>query len=235
MKMLNLRRLARSPECVTPPFMVRLNSPRTEETHTAINGLAVRPEPRRRAPIEFSRSPSSLVTGLCALICCTLALILAPAIGWAQHAQHDTQSSTPGVGAPAIAFDLKSVDGNSVGLASFRGKPLMMNFFASWCDPCREEMPLINELAGKAGKGGYAVLGIAVEDTRAAIMQYAQEAKLVFPIALDLNSTVKRAYRIFGPPATFFIDGQGTIRDVVIGPMTAERAREGLKKAGATL
>ena len=78
-------------------------------------------------------------------------------------------------------------------------------------------------------------VSIAVEDTRAAVMQYAQEAKLVFPIALDLNSTVKRAYRIFGPPATFFIDGQGTIRDVVIGPITSERAREGLKKAGATL
>jgi cytochrome c biogenesis protein CcmG, thiol:disulfide interchange protein DsbE len=173
-----------------------------------------------------------LATGLCSLFWCSAVLILTPAITWSQHT-HSTQSSTPVVGAPAIAFDLKSVDGNSVGLASFRGKPLMMNFFASWCDPCREEIPLINELAGKAGKEGYAVLGIAVEDTRAAIMQYAQEAKLVFPIALDLNSTVKRAYRIFGPPATFFIDGQGTIRDVVIGPMTVERAREGLQKAGA--
>jgi cytochrome c biogenesis protein CcmG/thiol:disulfide interchange protein DsbE len=164
-----------------------------------------------------------------------LVLILTPAVSWTQHTQHGTQSSAPSVGTAAIAFDLKSLDGNSIGLASFRGKPLMMNFFASWCDPCREEMPLINELAGKAGKDGYAVLGIAVEDTRAAIMQYAQEAKLVFPIALDLNSTVKRAYRIFGPPATFFVDGQGTIRDVVIGPITSERAREGLKKAGATL
>ena len=180
-------------------------------------------------------SRSILGTGLYVLFCCALTLILTPAIGRTQHAQHGAQSSAPGIGAPAIAFDLKSVDGNPVGLASFRGKPLMMNFFASWCDPCREEMPLINELAGNAGKDNYAVLGIAVEDTRAAIIQYAQEAKLVFPIALDLNSTVKRAYRIFGPPATFFIDGQGTIRDVVIGPMTAERAREGLKKAGASL
>jgi cytochrome c biogenesis protein CcmG/thiol:disulfide interchange protein DsbE len=162
-------------------------------------------------------------------------LILTAAIGWSQHEQHGGQSSAPAAGAPAIAFNLKSVDGNSVGLASFRGKPLMMNFFASWCDPCREEMKPINELAAKGGKDGYAVVGIAVEDTRAAIMQYAQEAKLVFPIALDLNSTVKRAYRIFGPPATFFIDGQGTIRDVVIGPITPERAREGLKKAGVTL
>jgi cytochrome c biogenesis protein CcmG, thiol:disulfide interchange protein DsbE len=169
-----------------------------------------------------------LATGVCSLL-------LTPAIGRSQHAQHGAQSSATGIGAAASSFELKSLDGKPVGLATFRGRPLMINFFASWCDPCREEMPLINELAAKSGKDGYSVLGIAVEDTRAAIMQYVQEAKLVFPIALDLNSTVKRAYRIFGPPATFFIDGQGTIRDVVIGPMTSERAREGLKKAGVSL
>jgi len=56
---------------------------------------------------------------------------------------------------------------------------------------------------------------------------------LAFPIGLDLNSTVKRAYRIFGPPATFFIDAQGTVRDIVLGPVTPERARQGLKKSGA--
>jgi cytochrome c biogenesis protein CcmG/thiol:disulfide interchange protein DsbE len=169
-----------------------------------------------------------LVAGLCSLV-------LTPVMGWSQHAQQSGQSSMLGVGAAASSFELKSLEGRAVGLANFRGRPLMINFFASWCDPCREEMPLINELAARAGKDGYAVLGIAVEDTRAAITQYAQEAKLVFPIALDPNSTVKRAYRIFGPPATFFIDGQGTVRDVVIGPMTPERAREGLKKAGASL
>ena len=75
-------------------------------------------------------------------------------------------------------------------------------------------------------------MGIAVEDGRAAVTEFAKEAKLVFPIALDLNSTVKRAYRIFGPPATFFIDAQGVIRDIVLGPMTQERALEGLKRAG---
>ncbi|MGZ9243881.1 MAG: TlpA family protein disulfide reductase, partial [Candidatus Binatia bacterium] len=56
--------------------------------------------------------------------------------------------------------------------------------------------------------------------------------KLVFPIALDLNSTVKRAYRIFGPPATFFIDRQGIIRDIVIGPITSERTKEAMKRLG---
>jgi cytochrome c biogenesis protein CcmG, thiol:disulfide interchange protein DsbE len=167
-----------------------------------------------------------LVIGLCSLI-------LTPAIARSQHAPLVGENSA--VGATASNFELKSLDGKSVGLANFRGQPLMINFFASWCDPCREEMPLINELAARASKDGYAVLGIAVEDTRAAVMQYAQEAKLVFPIALDLNSTVKRTYRIFGPPATFFIDGRGAVRDVVIGPITPERAREGLKKAGVSL
>jgi cytochrome c biogenesis protein CcmG/thiol:disulfide interchange protein DsbE len=122
------------------------------------------------------------------------------------------------------------MEGKTLTLETFRGKPLVLNFFASWCDPCRDEMPLINELASKAAKDGYSVLGIAVEDTRAAVSEFARETNLVFPIALDLNSAVKRAYRIFGPPATFFIDGQGVIRDVVLGPISAERARDALKK-----
>ena len=64
----------------------------------------------------------------------------------------------------------------------------MLNFFASWCDPCRDEMPLINELATKGDKEGYSVLGVAVEDTRAAITEFSKEAKLLFPVALDLNN-----------------------------------------------
>ena len=77
--------------------------------------------------------------------------------------------------------------------------------------------------------------GFGDEDTRGAAGQFVKEANLVFPVALDLNSTVKRAYRIFGPPATFFIDRQDVIRDGVGGPVSEERAREALKKAGAAI
>jgi len=150
---------------------------------------------------------------------------------WAQHVHPAPQNSAPVIGANAIPFELKTLEGKSAGLETFRGKPLVINFFASWCDPCREEMPLINELGAKAG-ANYQVLGIAVEDTRAAVTEYVKEAKLVFPIALDLNSIVKRSYRIFGPPATFFVDGQGFIRDIVLGPMTPDRVKEAIKKAG---
>jgi cytochrome c biogenesis protein CcmG/thiol:disulfide interchange protein DsbE len=157
---------------------------------------------------------------------------LSPAAGHAQLLRQAAPKAGPAPDRAALPFTLTTLDGKTVTLESFRGKPLLMNFFASWCDPCREEMPLINDLATQAGSRGYHVLGIAVEDTRAAVTDFATEGKLVFPIALDLNSTVKRAYRIFGPPATFFIDGQGTVRDVILGPMTAERAREALHRAG---
>jgi cytochrome c biogenesis protein CcmG/thiol:disulfide interchange protein DsbE len=160
---------------------------------------------------------------------------LSPGLVRAQLLQKAGPNPGPAVGRAAIAFELRTLEGKPITLQTFQGKPLVINFFASWCDPCREEMPLINELASIGVKDGYNVLGIAVEDTRAAVTEFARESKLVFPIALDLNSTVKRSYRIFGPPATFFIDGQGVIRDVVLGPITPERAREALKKAGASL
>jgi peroxiredoxin len=136
------------------------------------------------------------------------------------------------VGAAAVPFQLTTLDGASVSLEHYRGRPLVINFFASWCDPCRDEMPLLNELARQADARGYRLLGVAVEDTRAAVTQFAQAAKIAFPIALDTNSRVKRAYRIFGPPATFFVDAGGTIRDVVLGPITPERARAAMQKAG---
>ena len=172
------------------------------------------------------------LTVVSALLWVMVEAALQPAVSWSQSVPQTGQNSAPTVGAAAVDFDLKTLDGQPVRLETFRGKPLMMNFFASWCDPCREEMPLLNALASKAMSNGYSVLGIAIQDRRAAVMQYANEAGLVFPIALDLNSKVQRAYRIFGPPATFFIDAEGVLRDVVLGPITPERARKALEKAG---
>jgi cytochrome c biogenesis protein CcmG/thiol:disulfide interchange protein DsbE len=166
-----------------------------------------------------------------------LAFLVAASIGLmpsqirGQHVHPPEQSAPPRVGSAAATFDLKTLDGKPASLETFRGKPLVLNFFASWCDPCRDEMPIINELAARAG-ADYKVLGIAVEDSRAAVIEFAKESKLVFPIALDLNNRVKRSYRIFGPPATFFIDGQGIVRDIVIGPITEARARQALTNSG---
>lgn len=170
------------------------------------------------------------LTGLFAAIICS-AIEPQPNTSWAQHVHPPASSSAPVVGNAAVPFDLKTLDGKNAGLETFRGKPLVLNFFASWCDPCREEMPLLNDLAAKTG-GKYQMLGVAVEDSRAALTEFVKEAKIAFPVALDLNSIVKRSYRIFGPPATFFIDANGIVRDVVLGPIAPERLKEAAKKVG---
>ena len=174
---------------------------------------------------------SIIPLGISVALLCVLMVTVGPSLSLAQHVHPSTPGAAPAVGAPAVAFDLKSLDGKPLNLETFHGKALVLNFFASWCDPCRDEMPLINELASQGSKDGFSVLGIADEDTRAAVSEFAKAAKLVFPIALDLNNTVKRAYRIFGPPASFFIDSQGIIRDFVLGPVTRERALEALRKS----
>ena len=181
---------------------------------------------RKKTPMHWPLLSSGL------LVASALAVVLPANPAQAQHVPPTHENPAPIIGAPAVPFDLKTLDGKAAGLETFRGKPLVLNFFASWCDPCREEMPLINDLALAGEKQGYNVLGIAVDDSRGALNEYVREAKLMFPIALDLNSTVKRSYRIFGPPATFFIDGHGVIRDLVLGPITPQRTGEALKKSG---
>jgi len=156
----------------------------------------------------------------------TLLLSLAAALASAAQA-----AQAPAIGAPAVGFDLKTLDGEEVRPEKFRGKPLIVNFFASWCDPCRDEMPVLNALAARSGGADAQVLGIAVQDSRAALAEFAGEFGIRFPIAMDLNSKAQRAYRVFGPPATFFIDSDGVLRDIVLGPMTPARAREALMKA----
>ena len=201
---------------------------RSEKTFTSSKPLFCK---QGQGEVDPSHWRNPLIIQLVAAL--LLFFLSSPPVGSSQTLPAVGQKPAPVIGAPANAFDLKTLDGKPVGLETFRGKPLVINFFASWCDPCREEMPVLNQLASKSSKEAYAILGIAVEDTRPALTQYVEEAKVTFPVALDLNSTVKRAYHIFGPPATFFIDGKGVIRDMVIGPVTAERAHEGLKKAGA--
>jgi cytochrome c biogenesis protein CcmG/thiol:disulfide interchange protein DsbE len=163
-----------------------------------------------------------------------LAAVLLSLLAAAMSATHAAENGFPAIGVAAVDFELKTLDGQILRLETFRGKPLLINFFASWCDPCRDEMPLLNELASKSSRTGYSLLGVAVQDSRAALAEFAREAGIVFPIALDLNSKVQRAYRIFGPPATFVIDGQGVLRDIILGPMTPERAREALAKVGVS-
>lgn len=124
---------------------------------------------------------------------------------------------SPEPGGQAPDFALRDLDKQIVHLSDFRGKPVILNFFASWCVPCLTEMPLIQDAHLRSEEEGYVVLGVAVQDSRGALRSLSDSMGLTFPMVLDGDSSVGIAYRILGPPATFFIDQDGEIISVVVG------------------
>ncbi len=139
-------------------------------------------------------------------------------------------SGSPEPGGQAPDFALRNVEKEVVKLSDFRGQPVILNFFASWCLPCMAEMPLIQEAHLQAETKGYAVLGIAVQDSRQAIRSLSESMGLTFPVVFDGDNSVGLAYEVIGPPATFFIDSTGKIVSSVVGVMDREELEDEVKK-----
>lgn len=133
------------------------------------------------------------------------------------------------VGKQAPDFTLQSLDGVQVSLSQFRGQPVVINFWASWCLPCREEMPELVR-AYEAHKGeGLIILGLNLtySDSLPDIEAFASEFKISFPILLDEDGTVAgRLYQIPGVPTTIFINRDGTIQRIQVGQMSGEQIEQ---------
>ena len=146
-----------------------------------------------------------------------LALVLAVAsllIGCAGGKQR----AEVGKPAPALSADAV-VDGQRVDLASFRGRPTLVNFWGSWCDPCRRELPRLVE----AERAGTAVFGVAVEDSRRRAREMLAENDATWPSADDPERKIARRWGVSGGfPVTFAVDPAGVIRGRHIGEMKAE-------------
>ncbi len=140
------------------------------------------------------------------------------------------QPGSPEPGGQAPDFALRDMDREIVRLSDFRGKPIVLNFFASWCVPCLVEMPLIQDAHIRAEEAGYVVLGIAVQDSRGALRSLSEAMGLTFPMVLDGDNSVGIAYHVVGPPATFFIDENGKIISVVAGTIEEETLEQELAK-----
>ncbi|MBI2953013.1 MAG: redoxin domain-containing protein [Chloroflexi bacterium] len=133
-------------------------------------------------------------------------------------------SGTPtGVGANigmlAPDFSLADIYGNELKLSDFRGQAVMINFWASWCPPCREEMPLMEAAYNERSDKGMAILAVAVNDDAGAVTSFVKELSLTFPVAVDNDNRVALLYRVRAIPTTFFVDREGVIRDIQTGPM----------------
>lgn len=115
---------------------------------------------------------------------------------------------------PAPDFTLKTVGGPNLRLAEQRGQVVMVNFWATWCAPCKQEMPHLNQLYDKYRGTGFVLLGVNVDDDPAKAAAEAAKLGIKFPVLLDSAKAVSKAYALNAMPTTFVIDRDGQVRHV---------------------
>jgi peroxiredoxin len=116
-------------------------------------------------------------------------------------------------------FMLPTLEGTPLRLNSFRGKVVFLNFWATWCPPCRHEMPVMETLYREFKDSGFEVVAISIDTKgKESVASFAKKLKLTFPILLDREMAVMRQYEVRGLPATFLIDREGRIAQVAVGP-----------------
>jgi peroxiredoxin len=158
------------------------------------------------------------------------ALILLAGLAWIWLSAAEPGAATAGqIPAPrqgflAPDFSLPTPQGETRALSDLRGKPVILNVWASWCGPCRAEMPALEKVHQAYQEKGLVVLGLnaASQDSREAALAFAKELELTFPILLDAEGRVQELYEVRAFPTTYFIDRQGRIQEIVIGGPMAE-------------
>ncbi len=126
----------------------------------------------------------------------------------------------PIAGHPAPPFELQGLYGESINLADYRGQPVIINFWATWCGPCRAEMPDLQEVSVDHADE-LVIIGVnnTASDNHALVAEFVDEFALTFPIALDPEGTVVEDYQVIGLPMTIFVDRDGVIQEVFTGPV----------------
>jgi cytochrome c biogenesis protein CcmG/thiol:disulfide interchange protein DsbE len=123
------------------------------------------------------------------------------------------------VGFLAPDFTLTSLDSQDIGLANLKGKPVILNFWASWCPPCKAEMAAFQEAFQEYGGSDLQIIAInsTNQDSLSDVLRFIEEHGISFPIPLDQTGAVSRDYLIHSLPTTYFIDKNGVIKEVIIG------------------
>ncbi|HEY7377501.1 MAG TPA: TlpA disulfide reductase family protein [Steroidobacteraceae bacterium] len=115
---------------------------------------------------------------------------------------------------PAPNFTLDSIAGKQVALNQLRGQVVMINFWATWCGPCRQEMPLLEQMYRKYRPMGFTLLGVNVEPDSSGAANWLKETPVSFPILFDRENQVSKLYNVSGMPSSVFIDRKGNIRSL---------------------
>ena len=122
-------------------------------------------------------------------------------------------------------FTLKSLEGSNLRLEEYRGQVVLINFWASWCGPCRQEMPLLDRLHHRYEDTGFAVLGINVEGEAAPAQEIVDKTKVTFPILIDEGQAVSELYNLEAMPSTVVVDRDGIVRYIHRGYKPGDEAK----------
>jgi thiol-disulfide isomerase/thioredoxin len=136
-----------------------------------------------------------------------------------------------GVGNSASPFKLKDLEGNLVQLDDFKGKPVLINFWATWCGPCRFEMPAIQSRYNEYGDE-LVVIAINFDEPEQVVQQFVDELGLSFIVLLDPGGGVQRDYRVRAYPTTYFLDEEGVVKFLHIGYMSELQIDQYLAQIG---
>ncbi|MEO8836039.1 MAG: TlpA disulfide reductase family protein [Caldimonas sp.] len=131
-----------------------------------------------------------------------------------------TASSAIAPATPAPDFALHAMGGSNLRLTEQRGRVVMVNFWATWCGPCRQEMPQLNRLYEKYRSSGFVLLGVNVDDDQSKAAEVAKKLGVTFPVLLDTDKTVSKLYDVSTMPSTVIIDREGKVRYVHRGYLT---------------
>ncbi|AFM42847.1 Peroxiredoxin [Desulfosporosinus acidiphilus SJ4] len=126
-------------------------------------------------------------------------------------------------------FELENADGKAIKLSSFRGKKVVVNFWASWCPPCRLEIPEIEKYYTQNKNTGIEILGVnltTAEKSQATVTSFIKANSITFPVLLDKDGDAAHLYDISSIPASFILDSRGVIQEKVVGPMTYDSMQE---------
>jgi peroxiredoxin len=162
--------------------------------------------------VQSGTARSKLTIGLISLAIVGIAFLVV----WLQSAKYEPLT----VGKIAPDFDLPDLNDKTVRLSDYRGKVVFLNFWATWCKPCREEMPSMEVLYKNFEKDGLVILAVSIDrvTTKKDIPPFVKGMNLTFPILVDSWGQTDKRYKLMGVPETYIIDQQGILREKVIGP-----------------
>lgn len=173
-----------------------------------------------------SSNRTQLLIGAVALISGAIALVVLA--GLPDRAARSGNSVAPEIGALAPLFASTTITGERIDLADLHGKPVIINFWATWCQPCLVEMPELEMLYQQHHQGGLHILAINLGEAPEVIEEWDRAMGLSFDLVLDEDGHIAALYRLRGQPSTYLITPEGTIDDIFYGPTTQDPLRAAL-------